>query len=248
MKIIKTEALLLKKIKFSDSSNIVYFYTKEHGKVAVIAKGARQVKNQFHGYLEPLSHLQIIYHEKQFREVHTLTKVDLIHNFYIDVKDLRANAYGMTILEVVSKIVHDNEENVDLFKIIINMLSAIEQNPLRADIALILFMMGAIKLLGYHINLENCHYCGVQLDGFFYHESNPQPLCIDCIDKNTKEISKALVFWLKKADSIDLRKKISIQSEILESEKLIDFLINYASVYFDFKPKLHSLELISYLK
>ena len=248
MSIVKTEALLLKKINFSDSSNIIHFYTKEFGKISVIAKGSRQIKSQFRGYIEPLNHLSIIFYNKSTRDIQTLSKVDLIHTYISNLNDIIANSYGMAILESIDKLVHHNEENQKLFDMTINILDFIDQKPGMADIAFLLFLLGAIKLLGYKINFDHCHYCGEELSNLYYNDENPQPVCFHCAGKYFDEIQVNQVNWIRKADMMDLLLPIKTIEKAPESAKTIDFLLNYAGMHFDFYPKLNSLELLKYLK
>lgn len=248
MTLIKTEALLLKKINFKDSSNIIHFYTREQGKVSVIAKGARQMKNQFRGYLEPLNHLSIIYYDKSTREIQILSKVDLLHQYIANPNDIIASSYGNAIMETIDKIVHHNEENEKLFDTTIHILNYLDKNPDKAEIAFILFLFAAIKILGYHIDLKHCHHCREDLNKFYFHEENPHPHCVNCAGKYFDEISYQQLSWLRKADFLDFQKPI-LSSPTLENPAIIsNFLMNYAGTHFDFYPKLHSLELLKYLK
>ena len=248
MSIVKTEALLLKKIKFQDSSNIIRFYTKEQGKISVIAKGARQVKSQFRGYLEPLNHLSIIYYNKPTRDIQLLSKVDLIHTFINNPQDLTANSYGNGILETIDKLVHHNEETQKLFEMAINILKFIDQNPAQAKEAFLLFLLKSISFLGYGINFDNCAHCEKQLEYFYFDENNPLPVCLHCAGKYFQRISPQQLSWLKKTDSLAINPLFTQIALPPESDKIIDFLISYAGMHFDFYPKFNSLELLKYLK
>ena len=246
MTLIKTEALLLKKINFRDASNIIHFYTREHGRISVIAKGAREMKSQFRGYLEPLNHLSIIYYDKDTREIQTLSKVDLLQQFISNPKEIVANSYGNAIMETIDKIVQHNEESEHLFDMTINLLRFIDKQPEKAEIGFILFLFAAIKLLGYHIDLSRCHFCGEEFSRFYFHENNPQPHCEHCAGKYFDQISYHQLSWLRKADFLDFNKPI-LATPVLENPAIMkNFLLNYAGTHFDFYPKLHSLELLKY--
>jgi len=53
------EALLLRRIPYSDTSLICHFLTAQHGRIAVMARGARRPKSTFRATLEPLYDLHI---------------------------------------------------------------------------------------------------------------------------------------------------------------------------------------------
>ena len=44
--LVKTKAIVLSRIKFSDSSNIISFYTRTSGKISGLVKGARNIKSK----------------------------------------------------------------------------------------------------------------------------------------------------------------------------------------------------------
>jgi len=52
-------ALLLRRIPFSDTSLICHFLTADHGRITVMARGARRPKSPFRASLEPLHDLHI---------------------------------------------------------------------------------------------------------------------------------------------------------------------------------------------
>ncbi len=56
---IRDDALLLRRIPYSETSLICYFLTAEHGRITVMARGARRPKNNFRASLEPLYDLQV---------------------------------------------------------------------------------------------------------------------------------------------------------------------------------------------
>jgi len=55
----RDEALLLRRIPYSDTSLICHFLTVQHGRIALMARGARRPKSPFRASLEPLYGLQI---------------------------------------------------------------------------------------------------------------------------------------------------------------------------------------------
>ena len=57
-----SKAIVLKTIKYGDTSLIIHVFTKEHGKIAFIVKGARKVKTKIKAnIIQPLSILEIQY-------------------------------------------------------------------------------------------------------------------------------------------------------------------------------------------
>ena len=57
--IISTNAIVLKTIRYGDSSIISRLFTENHGKVSIIAKGAWRPKKTSGMILEPMKHIHL---------------------------------------------------------------------------------------------------------------------------------------------------------------------------------------------
>jgi DNA repair protein RecO (recombination protein O) len=52
----KTEAIVLRSLRFGEADRILHLYTLERGRIGAIAKGIRKTKSRVGARLEPLSH------------------------------------------------------------------------------------------------------------------------------------------------------------------------------------------------
>jgi DNA repair protein RecO (recombination protein O) len=78
MAIVKTEAFVLKAVRFGETSMIYRLFTRDRGVVPVIAKGARHPKSRFGASVGTFQRLLVNYYQKEGREVQTLSGVDLL--------------------------------------------------------------------------------------------------------------------------------------------------------------------------
>ena len=51
----KTEAVVLRSMRFGESDRILHLYTLDRGRVGALAKGVRKTKSRFGARLEPLA-------------------------------------------------------------------------------------------------------------------------------------------------------------------------------------------------
>ena len=82
----KTEAVVLRSLRFSEADRILHLYTRERGRVGAIAKGIRKTKSRFGARLEPLSHVELVLHEGS-GELQTVTGVELIGSHHAARED-----------------------------------------------------------------------------------------------------------------------------------------------------------------
>ena len=76
--IISAESIVLHSRRYGDSSRIVTLYTRELGKVNVVAKGVRTTKSTIGAALEPLSHCRCTIYHGRNKELHTLSQAETI--------------------------------------------------------------------------------------------------------------------------------------------------------------------------
>ena len=60
---LKTDAIVLRSIRYGEADRILHLYTPARGRVGAIAKGVRRTRSRFGGRLEPFSRVRLICHE-----------------------------------------------------------------------------------------------------------------------------------------------------------------------------------------
>ena len=73
----RTEAIILRSLRFSEADWILHLYTPHRGRIAAIAKGARRARSRFGARLEPFFHIRAVLREGR-GELLTVTGVDTI--------------------------------------------------------------------------------------------------------------------------------------------------------------------------
>jgi DNA repair protein RecO (recombination protein O) len=114
-----TEAILLRKRKFSDTTLIVSWYTESFGCVQTIAKGARRPKSPFAGRLDLFFEAEISIARSRKSDLHTLTEVVLKNPF----PGIRSNylrtqiaAYFVELIEICTERDHREPELFGLLR------------------------------------------------------------------------------------------------------------------------------------
>ena len=96
--ILKTEAIVLRTMKYRETSRIATLYTKEAGKLSVIAKGARDGRSRLAGALQPMNHVAAVIYTRESRELQLLTQCDIIAASRALTDDLDRMAAAMAVV------------------------------------------------------------------------------------------------------------------------------------------------------
>ena len=114
--IIKTEAVVLSKLNYGDSSSIASLFTEDLGKISVIIKGARSPKSKYGKIVDPLNYLSVVLYKKESREIQLLSGADIIEHFPAIKNDLNKLEYAYAVVELVKNLLAEHEVNRKIFK------------------------------------------------------------------------------------------------------------------------------------
>lgn len=157
--ILKTEAVVLSKINYGDTSSIVSLFTEEFGKLSVIVKGARSLKSKFGKIVDPVNHLHIVFYKKDTREIQLLSSADILDHFPNIKNNLHKIKYAYAILELVKALMAEHETNKKIFKGIVRILTRLETSNELSEITFGRFFIFFLKEIGYEIQIEKCAVC-----------------------------------------------------------------------------------------
>lgn len=185
--IVKTDAVVLKSMKYRETSKIVTFYTQHYGKIKAVAKGARELKSKFGAALEPMSYVSLVIYKKENRELHTISQCDVLKFFKKLTTEMERMSLGIAVIELVNAVMHDEEENQVLFKLLVNTLDQLDCATKNLQNLLYYFEIRLAELLGYRLNFDKCVVCGRELqvtnhtpDAFSFHLGKGGGICQAC--------------------------------------------------------------------
>src|SRR5947207_11437989 len=75
---LKTEAIVLRSIRFGEADRVLHLYTPDRGRVGAVAKGVRRVRSRLGGRLEPLMRVRLVLHQGR-GELCTVSQADTVH-------------------------------------------------------------------------------------------------------------------------------------------------------------------------
>ncbi len=160
----KTEAVVLRSIRFGEADRVLHLYTLERGRAGAVAKGIRRTKSRFGARLEPLSHVEVLLHQGS-GELATVTGAQLVRAH----SDARADPYrlavGLVGLEAMLRLFTEQERNPRAFEALTRFLDALDESERRSgepmlDPLALSFQLKLLWLSGYLPHLTSCAECG----------------------------------------------------------------------------------------
>lgn len=159
----KTEALVLRAIKFGETSRILTFLTRDFGQVKAIGKGVRAARPRFGGALEPFSRLELVVYLKEGRDLQIIGQADLVEACLPLSDDVRRYAFACAVAEFLALVTgggHGVESPAPLFEEAVTAFSLLAVAPPDTLPYLLRgLQLRAALLLGHEPELAACVVC-----------------------------------------------------------------------------------------
>jgi DNA repair protein RecO (recombination protein O) len=164
----KTEAIVLRSLRFSEADRILHLYTSERGRIGAIAKGIRKTKSRFGARLEPLSHVELMLHEGA-GELQTVTGVELLDSHRRTREDSYRLNVGLIGAEAMLRLFGEPEPSPRAFTALARFLETLDQlEPLtglpQVDPLVLSFQLKLLWVAGYLPHLTSCVECAAVED------------------------------------------------------------------------------------
>jgi DNA repair protein RecO (recombination protein O) len=165
---LKTEAIVLRSIRYGEADRILHLYTPGYGRLSAIAKGARRSRSRFGARLEPFFHVRAMLHEGR-SDLLTVTGVDTI-TVHAAVRDHAATLDAASrACDAVSRLFETSDPHPEVFRLLANELSLLQTDVAHARPATgLAFRLKLLLAAGIVPQLAACAVCGESehLQGF----------------------------------------------------------------------------------
>lgn len=153
---------------YRETSNIIDVFTKEFGRISLIAKGARSAKSKFRGLLRPFSPLSVSWISSS--NLGTLIDMEVNGNPILLFGDSLLSGYYLN--ELIIKLLHKDDSQNEIFDLYTSTIIELSKTN---NIAPILrnFEIDLLKLIGYEINLDSEYITGDPLEASNLYEYSP---------------------------------------------------------------------------
>ena len=134
---------------FRDTSQLLDVFTREHGKLALVARGSRAAKSRLRGILRPFQPLRLSWFIRS--DLGTLTGAEIDGAPTALTGDALLSAYYVN--ELVLNLLHRHDPQPEIFDNYARTISALNASVSLAA-TLRVFEIELLRLLGYALNLE----------------------------------------------------------------------------------------------
>lgn len=216
----KTKGIIIRRKNFGETDRLLTIYTKEYGKIRVVAKGVRKTLSKLGGHLELFYQVNLMLAEGKNLDI--ITGVEVINNF----KNIRGDKYLINnayyISEIIDLAVHEESEIPEIYELLIEILSSFDKN----DSTLSYFELKLVSILGHVPEIFSCVVCKKELSYNHHRFSYAKGgiICQKCANLEINKISPETIKIMRLIIGKNLQfiKKIKIDTNILQELRLVN--------------------------
>ncbi|MEA3318134.1 MAG: DNA repair protein RecO [Bacteroidota bacterium] len=150
---LKTKAIVLHHIKYSDNSYIVNMYTQQIGRQAFMVKGVGAKKSKIKAnILQPLTLLEIEFEHKSNKNFQYLKNISILNPASTIIFDISKLSIAFFWAEIINKSILEEEKNTNLFDYVFSSIKMLDIKTQGLANYNIYFIIHLTKYLGFFPN------------------------------------------------------------------------------------------------
>ncbi len=232
--LLKTESIVIRTVKYRDTSVICDILTREMGMLTIIAGGVRKNRSRMSASLfQPPSLLEAVLYYKDSSNMHRLKEARPAIPMMRVFEDLKRIAISQFIAELLKKTIKNRESQTELFEFVRETICSLEAEDVVNPDLPILFMLNLASHLGISPEFNRVDTGFLDLREGVAHSSPPP---------HNQFLNEEQTHVLKKLNA-SKKGPIPIQKSITDIEtrrQLFNHMVDYYTIHVDGMTPLKS--------
>jgi DNA repair protein RecO (recombination protein O) len=241
----KCEGIVLRTTDYGETNKIVTLYTREWGKIGVMARGAKKPKSRLSAITQPFTYGYFLM--QKGNGLGSLQQGEMITPLRAIKEDIFLTAYASYVVELTDRSTDEKKSNPFIFELLYQTLTYLNEGY-DPEILKNIYEMKMLPVLGLYPVLNQCAVCGSKEGQFSFSIREGGIICHRCLsnDPYHLKLSPAAVKLLRIFYFLDLKRlgNISVKAETkAELKKVIDTYYNeYSGLYLKSKKFIDQLD------
>ena len=248
MRIMNTQGIVLKAVRYKDNDLILTIFTRKLGKIAALAKGAKKNKSSLLSSSQLFSYSN--YTLKKHGNMYRVNQSDTIKSFYDLSYDLEAFSYATYITKLVESSTLENQTNNRLFVLLAQTLYLYTLDNVDKQFITRAFELKFLDYIGFKPIINRCVSCGEKnSNNFVFNSYEGGILCESCsnIFNENKKIDITTIKLMEYILSNDILRCSKAKVSKYITYELQNILKQYLMIYLD-DVNFKSLNLLNELE
>ncbi len=147
----KLEGIVIKVLKYSESSLILDLYTDKYGLASFIVSGVRKPRARMSASLFQLMNwLEVVAYVKDTSTLCRIKEARPVHHYQHIPFDIQRRSIGLFMTEVFQKSIQEHESNPELFAFIKESFTLLDRGEVKVNNLHLVFLVQLSRYLGFH--------------------------------------------------------------------------------------------------
>lgn len=230
-RVYRTEAVVMHRQDLGEADRLLSVYSQDHGKLRLVAKGARRPRSRKAGHLEPFTRVQL--QLARGRDLDIITQAEAIDTYPGLRDDLVRLGQAAYVIELMDRFTVEREVNQALYRLLINTLERLIEG-VEPAIVLRHYELRLLDQVGYRPELFRCLGCSEDIlpQDQYFSPSEGGAICSTCGPSRT-DVSPLSLAALKvlrhyQRNSFDVASSAKIRPQVhVELEQVMEGYLSY---------------------
>lgn len=237
--------IVLKSTPFSDTSMVTRVFTREFGKISLMAKGVRKSKKGAAGILESMNKInfQVNYNDSKdlqiLRDLSLVTALTKIRN---DYKRLTA---GLAMVDMIDKTMQPKDASTILFRLLNHSLEELNNSKSNVVYLYLFFQFQLAKYSGFNPLPHQCYACRNDLAGCYLDKTSGHQYCKSCINHDSIFLPENCCAFLNQLSQTFISEIQNLMIEEDELEIIREYIHSFLILHLHGVEKAKSVQLVA---
>ncbi|WP_413308704.1 DNA repair protein RecO [Bacillus sp. 1P10SD] len=241
----KCEGIVIRTTDYGETNKIITLFTREWGKVGVMARGAKKPNSRLSSVTQLFTHGYFLV--QRGSGLGSLQQGEIATSLRSIGEDIFLTAYASYIVELTDKCTEEKKPNPFHFELLLQTLNYMNEGY-EPDILMNIYEMKMLNVMGLYPVLNQCSVCGSTDGHFSFSIREGGFICHRCLEKDPYhfKLSPATVKLLRLFYYFDLSRlgNISVKAETkAELKNVINaYYEEYSGLHLKTKKFLNSMD------
>lgn len=236
--LVKWEGIVIRSVDYGEASKVVTVFTREHGKVGIMARGAKKPKSRLTAVSQLFTHGYYLCKKGPGTGMPELSQGEIVDSYADLRQDLIKTAYAAYLSELFDRLTNEREPNPFLFQLLQLTLHYLDEGR-DPEILCRIFESKMLIIAGIRPQLNACANCGDEREPYAFSISQGGLLCPNCLAQDPYVISITPAVWklLRLFQLFDLERLGDIEVKESTRNQLKHVLRKFMDEHLDFRLK-----------
>ncbi|MBI3996710.1 MAG: DNA repair protein RecO [Candidatus Omnitrophica bacterium] len=182
-----TEAIVLRRYPFRETSITLSCLTDQFGKLKGLVKGIRTQPNRYRSAMEPMTVNRIVFYDTRTSQLHLISQCELLNPLAALQRDLETARLAALFVDLVDTVVPLNDPHPTVYALLKHTLEHLALGGTDAQTVRIHFIVRLLRLIGFQPQLDQCTSCNAEIHATGYWSARQGGLlCERCLHEDPK--------------------------------------------------------------